>query len=305
MVVVRASIRTATSRIAGCATGTITIRIAIGAVVDPQQGGIGDDAGGLESPAIVLDGDIARRTGDTFRLATMCVAGAVGKHPIGVRAVASGAITHRSTETLATQENRAIGLAFHGGAAEREDLARIDDDHTARQSVPGRRGDAAEGDGCVLGNPDDLIAALAERRRRCSLAVAIGQRGREIDDGIGTTRAGGANEFVQAGVADAGCSLAVAGSAAIVGAVAAVDDTILHLHDDQQIARGNGAGGAAGAHGTEAQRGRRCCQGRLVGTIEVAVDDSTRGGAGVVARQPADLLRVRERRQQHHCEQQY
>ncbi len=228
----------------------------------------------------------------------------IGKPPVRIRTVGGRTISDSTTETLAAEEDSAVGLTLDRCATQGQDLTRIDRDDTSRQTVPRRRGHTLQGDGGVLGNPDHLVAALTQGCRGCCLGVTVGQSRREGDRCSGAAGSGRPHELVETRIADAGGALADAGAAAVVGAVASIDDAILHLHDDQQITARDGRRGAACANRAERQRSGGRAERGLVRAIEIAVDDSAGGRGGIIARKAANLLGHRQWREQRHREQQ-
>ena len=176
----------------------------------------------------------------------------------------------------------------NGRAAEGERARDVHGEHSARGSIPARRGEArGQGRRAVLRHahdlePPDPMRAVVGRAVVVGVEQAVaGSRPLKIQgasgdgDGIGRDRV-----FVQAGVAQCGVAAGISGRSAAVGAgVARVDVGVLHLDDEEKVPRGDRSGGPPA--GSEGDRGR--AGGDRGGSRPIGVDDPGQADAGTIA----------------------
>ena len=251
----------------------------------------------IESGAVIGVGHEARRARDTLALHA---AGPGGRGAVGG---AENPVVRGGDAGLADQlllDSAPEAPAAHaGGAVEGEAGAHVHGEDAARAPVPRLAGEGrAQGGRHVLGHPHELGAAPALGRagRGHGVGVERAAAGACPADRHGAARdgAGGHDVLVCARIVQVRVARGVASGDAVPvrTAVGAVDLGVLHLDEDQQVARGDGRGGAGGrSHGDRSPSRAHRRRDRVVG-----VDDPGEGAArAVLAGRGADAGGFRPR----------
>src|SRR5262249_30324742 len=148
----------------------------------------------------------------------------------------------------------------------------VDGQHAAGRAVPGERGEGrAEGGDGVLRDADDLegplslgggggegLAGVAVEEAAVLAAAVEVERAAGRADGVGghdVLPAAGVVEARGGAAAGAG-GLGGAGAFAVGLVVGGVDGGVLHLHDDEEVADGDGVAGGAGGARADGHGGR-------------------------------------------------
>ena len=228
----------------------------------------GTGAGGVVDPA--------RRARDAFTLGGVEILGR------GLDVVGVGAARVSGQLAGAASPEPEPGDA-HRRAAQGESPRDVDRQDAARRPVPRRRRQRrAEGGGAVLRHPDDLEFPLAVRAAVGDV-VAIGvheaARVRARDREIAAGQADRDDVLVEARVAERRVPERRARDAAAVGAgVGRIDVGVLHLDDQEEVARRDARRGAArGADRDDRGPGGDAGRAGIVG-----VDDAGEGPPGAV-----------------------
>ncbi len=267
--------------------GRVPVRSAAAGVAGRAPGHAAGDAGalvGIVRPGVENRGarrvvDPARHAGSSFALRGVVV-GARIRDVVGVGPASAGELTGAAAP-------QAESIDADGGPSEGERSGHVDREDAAGRAVPGcRRESRGQRGRAVLRHPDHLEPAHAVR---AVVGVAGGVAVQETVSGPGgeqverpaadADRVGGHDVLVPAGVAQVRVAARVPGGAAAVGAgVRRIDVRVLHLDDEEEVARGDGRRGAPrGAQGDRRAAGRGRGRRR-----PVAVDDARDAGGGAV-----------------------
>ncbi len=196
----------------------------------------------------------------------------IARRLAGVVALECAALTAAEAEAV-----QGRGRSVHGERAahiERQDAA---DERAVRRSLPSKRCDgAAQRGGGKLRNADDLKPALPLSRGRIGVEIRVGQTASSHGAFHGQRPTGGTDAigckdvFVNARIAGARRAETAAAAVPVAARIGGIDRPVLHLNDEQHVARHDRHGGA----GTRAERDRRRPSGRGIGPLPVGIDDT-------------------------------